>query len=182
MAASHTLRLKRSIEKNLADLNNCVLKRRAYNTFLAKRSAHSLDFFRIAMNALRQDMFVDACRVFDRHADAASFWYVQRVAPSDLARAAKAADVSLSRIELISSKLHPIRNRVLAHTDKKHVIDPAQVWKDAGLSGNEFNEIVEGGHEILRRMLVKIAGEDRPIPPYFGEDIDGIVLAYKTAR
>ncbi|MFO1305649.1 MAG: hypothetical protein U1F54_18120 [Burkholderiales bacterium] len=164
------VRLQRAIEKNLADLSNSVLKRRAYNAFLSRRTSHSLDFYRIAIHALHNDMFADASRVFDRHKDAASLWYIHRVTPEDFEAAAKAAGVSLARLGELAAKLHPIRNEVLAHTPKASVVDPTKTWERADMSGNEFIELTEGAYEVLRLLYLQLTGEDRPIPEYSGED------------
>lgn len=180
--AKFSNRLIRAVEKCLNDLSNGILKRRTYNAFLELRTGHSLDFFRIAIYALHDDLYADAHRVFDMHKDAASICYIRRTAPGPFNRAVKAAGASVSELEKIASKLVHIRNRVQFHTAKKDVEIPARVWADACLSGNEFIRLTETAHEVLRLVYFELTGEDKAVPDYFGEDIEPILRAYKEAR
>lgn len=181
MSISNT-RLRRAIEKNLADLSNCVLKRRAYNAFMALKTSHSLDFFRITSHALHNDLYADAHRVFDKHKEAASICYIKRVPPKAFSKAVIGAGVSLSELEEIAEKLVQIRDRIQFHTDKRHVVEPSNAWQAASLTGDEFIKLTESSHEILRLMYLDLTGEDRPIPEYHGEDIEPIIRAYKAAH
>lgn len=174
-------RLRRSLEKNLADLSNGILTRRAYNAFSALRSGHSLDYFRVAFHAMHDEIYACAHRVFDSHQDAASIWYIRRVEPKAFSRAAKAAQVDPAELESLATKLLPIRNRIQFHTDKRYVEKPKRVWLDAAVTGNEIIRLTEGGHEVLRGMYRDLFGEDRQVPEYHGEDIERIVHAYKAA-
>ena len=172
-------RLKRALEKNLADLSNGILKRRAYNSFMALKSAHSLDFFRVAMHALHNDLYADAHRAFDTHRDTASICYIRRVAPAAFERAVKAAGVSVPELEAIAAKLNHIRDRIQFHTDKRDVVEPSAAWKHAGLTGNEFIRLTEQSHEVLRLMYLELTGQDKRIPDYHGNDIEDILHSYK---
>ncbi|MES2366625.1 MAG: hypothetical protein V4563_12150 [Pseudomonadota bacterium] len=175
-------RLVRAVEKSLNDLSNGILKRRTYNAFLELRTGHSLDFFRIAIHALHDDLYADAHRVFDTHKDTASICYIRRVAPGPFNRAVKAAGVSVPELEQIASKLLHIRNRVQFHTAKRDVEVPAKVWEDARMSGNEFIRLTEQTHEVLRLVYLELTGENKTVPDYFGEDIEPILRAYKEAK
>jgi hypothetical protein len=172
-------RLERALEKNLADLSNGVLKRRAYNLFMSLKSGHPLDFFRIAMHALHNDLYADAHRVFDKHRDTASIYYIRRRAPAAFERAVEAAGVSVAELEAIAAKLNHIRDRIQFHTDKRAVVEPSAAWAQAGLTGNEFIKLTEQSHEVLRLMYLELTGQDRPIPDYHGEDIEDILHSYK---
>ena len=179
--AEPSRRLLRALEKNLADLSNCVLKRRAHNAFMDLHSRHSLDFFRIAMHALRDDMFADAHRVFDTHKDTASIFYIQCVVPAAFNRALEKSGINFQELQLIAAKLSKIRDRVQFHTDKKNVEMPEEVWKDADMSGNEFIRLTEQAHEILRLVNLEITQEDSRIPDYHGEDVEPILRACEAS-
>jgi len=56
------------------------------------------------MHALHSDLYADAHRVFDRNKDAASFWYIKRIAPKEMAAAAKEAEIDLVELEAIVEK------------------------------------------------------------------------------
>jgi hypothetical protein len=175
-------RLVRAVEKNLDDLSDAILQRRTYNAFLAIGSSHSLDFFRVAAHALHDGLYADAHRVFDTHKDAASVWYIRRVAPGVFNRALKVTGISISEIERIAKKLGPIRNRVQFHTAKLDVENPSRAWKEASLTGNDFIRLTEETHEVLRLMYIELTGEDKTVPEYFGKDIEPIMRAYKECH
>lgn len=49
----------------------------------------------------------------------------------------------------------------------------------SGFTGNELVWLTESAHEVLRRAFLQLAGEDLPVPEYYGDDIENIVRAYK---
>jgi hypothetical protein len=175
-------RLRKAVERNLAELSNCILKRRAYNALIAVGSAHALDFFRISGHALQNDLISHALRVFDRHKDAASFWYIRRQLETQVSKEARNASVSLENIEATAARLNHIRDKAHFHLDKAAVERPASVWDAAGISGDEFIALTEGTHEILRRLYIGLAGVDLPVPDYQGEDVGKIIRAYVSVH
>lgn len=143
------------------------------------KTAHGLDYFRICATALENDLYAGAHRAFDRHGDAASFWYIQNIEPKLFSEALSEAKVELNRIEELAGKLKPIRDRVHFHADRRDLETPTSPWEDADLSGNEFIELTENAHEILRIMKFNLRNIDSPIPDYDGDDIEKIIRAYK---
>ena len=172
-------KLRCAIEKVLLELNNCILKRRAYNKFISLKTAHGLDFFRICAYALQNDLYAGAHRAFDRHKDATSFWYIKNIAPKEFAKATSDSKIVIEDLEKLAEKLKPIRDRVHFHVDRRDLTEPTKAWEDADLTGNEFISLTENAHEILRIMYLDLTGQDRTIPGYFGEDIEKIITAYK---
>src|SRR5207249_1505996 len=69
------------LKRNLAELNNAILKRRALIGLHNAESYYALDFFRIAADALFNDMFSHAINVFDLNRRAASLWLISRAEP-----------------------------------------------------------------------------------------------------
>lgn len=172
-------KLRSAIEKVLLELNNCILKRRAYNKLISLKTSKRLDFFRICTLALQNDLYAGAHRAFDRHKDATSFWHIKNIAPKELAKAASDAGIAIENLEILAEKLKTIRDRVHFHVDRRNLTEPTKDWKDAGLTGNEFISLTENAHEILRIMYLDLTGQDSAIPDYFGEDIVKIITAYK---
>lgn len=175
-------KLRRAIERNLHGLSNCILKRRAHNKFYELGTAHGLDFFRIAIHALYNDLFADLHRSFDTHPDAASIWYVQNLDRQLFDEAAAKAGVTIKRLEELSEKTKHIRDRVHFHIDRRNLVEPVAAWRTAGLTGNDVIELSEKVHEILRVMYLKLTGEDKPVPEYYAEDVELIVRSYKEAH
>ncbi len=174
-------KLRRAIERNLASLSNCILKRRAHNKFYELGSAHGLDFFRVALHALHNDLFADLHRTFDKSGDAASLWYVKNLDLGLFNRMAKQANVSVERLEALAEKARHLRDRVHFHIDRRELLEPSAAWATAELTGNEVIELTESAHEVLRLMYLELTGEDKNIPEYHGEDIENILRSYKAA-
>ncbi len=172
-------KLRSAIEKVLLELNNCILKRRAYNKFISLKTAHGLDFFRICAYALQNDLYAGAHRAFDMHKDATSFWYLKNIAPKEFAKAVSDSKIEMKDLEKLAEKLKPIRDRVHFHADRRDLKEPTKAWNDADLTGNEFISLTENAHEILRVMYLELTGQDRAIPDYFGDDIEKIITAYR---
>jgi hypothetical protein len=172
-------KLTKAIEKVLLELNNCILERRAYNKFISLKTAHGLDFFRICAYALKNDIYAGAYRAFDRHKDAVSFWNIRNIAPEEFAKAASDSKIDIKDLEKLAEKLKPIRDRVHFHVDRRDLQGPNDAWKDADMTGNEFNCLTEKAHKILRIMYLELTGQDSTIPDYIGEDIEKRIRAYK---
>jgi len=172
-------RLENALKRSLMELNNCVLKRRALNQLLSLKSVHGLDFFRVCEAALQNDMYAGAHRALDKHRDSASFWYILNIAQKLVSDAAEKAGIQITEVERLSDKLRSIRDKVHFHVDKAVLDNPNKPWVDADMTGNEFIWLTESTHEILRRVLFSLTGEDYPIPEYHGEDIELIMRAYK---
>ncbi len=116
-------KLTRAIEKVLLELNNCILKRRAFNKFISLKTKHGLDFFLICAYALQNDLYANAHRAFDSHKDATSFWYIRNIAPKEFANAVSDSEISVEELERLAEKLKPIRDRVHFHVDRRDLTD-----------------------------------------------------------
>lgn len=173
------IRLEDALKRVLMELNNSILKRRPYNALIGLGSAHGLDFFRICSAALQNEIYAGIHRAFDKHENAVSFWYIRNIARRRLEEAARQAGISIAKIEQIADKLKPIRDQVHFHVDRRTLGDGSIPWRQAGISGDELIWLAATAHEVLRRMLLELTGEDRPIPDYHGEDIEKIMRAYK---
>jgi hypothetical protein len=161
------------------ELNNCILKRRAFNKLISLKASHGLNFFRVAAAALQNDLYAGAHRALETHQDSASFWYIRNIAPEVIDKAAAQSSISIAEIERLARKLKPIRDQVHAHVDRSAIDDPGKAWREADLTGNDFIWLTESAHEVLRRALLKLTNEDSHLPAYDGEDIELIIRAYK---
>ena len=172
-------RLRPALKRVLLELNNCVLKRRAFNSLMTLETSHGLDFFRICKAALENDLYAGAHRAFDRHEDAVSFWYIENISGKLFTEAIAEAMVDRNRIEELAEKLKNIRDRVHFHADRRDLEAPSKPWQDANMSGNEFIDLTESAHEVLRILNRKLTSVDSVIPNYNGADIEKIIRAYK---
>lgn len=172
-------RLESALRHALMELNNCILKRRAFNKLVLLKTYHSLDFFRVAAAALQNDLYADAHRALETHQDSASFWYILNIAPNLIKQAAEQSGISIEEIKRLSEKLKPIRDQVHAHVDRSALDNPDKPWKEAEITGNEFIWLTESAHEVLRKAFLKLTGKDSPVPDYYGDDIESIIRAYQ---
>ncbi len=172
-------RLENALKRVLMELNNCILKRRAFNKLLSLKFAHGLDFFRICNTALQNDLYAGAHRALDKHQDSASFWYIRNIAPKLIDDAAKRSKISIAEIERLAEKLRPIRDQVHSHIARSALDNPSKPWEEADLTGDEFIWLTESAHEVLRVALLNLTGTDSPVPEYYGDDIELIMRAYK---
>ena len=95
------------IARNLVQLGNGIIKLRVFNTFGSIQRTHGLDFFRVCMDALHDDLFACAHRVFDSHRKAASFWLIRRTLPDQFEQAVLEAGADMDAIGKIADKLKP---------------------------------------------------------------------------
>jgi len=172
-------RLEKALKKVLMELNNCTLKRRAYNKLVSLNSAQGLTFFRVCSTALLNDLYAGAHRALDKHQDSASFWYIRNIATALIDSAAKETKISIAEIERLADKLKPIRDQVHFHVGRSALDNPSKPWEEAGLTGNEFIWLTESAHEVLRVTLLNLSGRNSPITDYYGDDIELIMKAYK---
>jgi len=173
---------ERALKRNLAELTNAILKRRALIGMHQADSTHGLDFFRIAEHALYNDILAHAMRVFDRHKDSGGFWYIKKVNEGAMATALTARGVNKDRLETVVSALVHIRNKTHFHIDKGELLDPKMVWLVANLAGDEFEYALRSAFDVLSDLYQKQTGELIDLPEYDGTDIRDLLREREGRR
>lgn len=168
-----------ALERNLAETSNAILERRALIGLHSADSSHGLDFFQVAAHALYNDLIAHAARIFDRHPDAASFWYVVRCDEAGARAEAATFGVDLDELGALADKIKSVRDETLFHIDKRAVTNPKLVWSSAEISGNVLGSGLEGAFRVLAGLYFKRHGVTRTIPDYNGADAPKIMRAYK---
>lgn len=168
-----------ALERNLAETSNAILKRRALIGLHSTDSSHGLDFFRVAAHALYNDLIAHAARIFDRHPDAASFWYVVSCDETSARAQARAlVGVDLDALGVLADKLKGVRDKTLFHIDKKTVENPKLVWSSAEIKGDVLGSGLDGAFLVLAGLHLKRHG----VPDYDGSDATKIIRAYKQVH
>lgn len=180
--AEDSTKLDSALRRNLAELNNAILKRRALIGLDGVGSYHALDFFRVARHALYNDMLAHAARVFDKHREAAGFWFIEEEAGTSIGTIAADQGVSIDTMREASTKLKTIRDKTLFHIDGRAVADPREVWADAALTGRELGWLLESAHAVLASLQRQRSGVSAEIPEYDGSDVPRIIRAYKKVH
>jgi hypothetical protein len=173
-------RYELALRRNLAELSNAILKRRALVGMHDANSVHGLDFFRVASHALYNDILAHTMRAFDRSGQSAAFWYILKVDPPATALAAK--DIDLKRIEAISDRFKIIRDKTHFHIDRDSLANPSTLWSDAAITGDDLGYLLESGFHILSTLYHTRTGMRIDIPDYDGRDVIAIMKAYKKCH
>jgi hypothetical protein len=176
-------RIRAAIERTFAEVNNAILKLTAYNALAREDITYAgMSLFVIIENALFNDMVANAMRALDEHRDAASFWYICRCDEPLAERAAKVASVQLSGLRATSAKLRHVREKTHFHVDRGAVANPADVWSNAGITGNDFTTALHAVASVVSTFEVeRFGGEPLELAKYDGSDVTRIVGAFEQA-
>jgi hypothetical protein len=161
---------------NLNELRTAILERRALIGLESARSKHGLDFFRLAYNALFNDMIRRAIKVLDKNQESATFWYINRCDSKTVRSIIKAKSYDLNFLEVVANKLKLIRDKKHFHIDKNGVLDPKSVWKKADLKGKDFGRALEELFDILKCLYNIRFSKEFPLPEYSGSDATQLII------
>jgi hypothetical protein len=175
-------RFDRSLKRNLDELARCILDITAMEGLESADTYHAIDFIHLSHWALFNDCFAHAMRVFDRHPDAASFWYLRRCNQAELDKTSAAVGIELAEIEALSLSLKLIRDKTHFHIDKKSVSDPKAVWEEAGVKMKDFARILRSTFEALNLVHRSRLGGDFWLPDYDGSDAREIAKFAESLR
>ena len=174
--------LKRTLERTLDELGTAILLRRALVGMESAKSVHGIDFFRLAYNAMFNDMIARAMKTLDRHKDSVGFWYVVRSEPPVVEAFVKAKGYKLAKYEDMADRLKLVRDKTHFHIDRKGVMNPSDVWKAADIKGSALRDVVDQVWEILHHVYHLKYGVDYAIPSYDGNDIRDVIALAQEAR
>ena len=180
MTAHSTTRYEKALKRNLDELHQAILERRALIGLIHtdSESAPTFDFFSIAFIALYNDMVAHTIKVFEYSDDSASFWYIEKSNEAAINKAARSVGVKISDIRNLSAGFEHIRNKTHFHIDKDGVMNPKMVWKDAGVQGDDLGHLLESAASILIHLYEERMGKDYEVSDYDGTDVEGIIRSY----
>lgn len=157
----------------LDNLKRSIYALRACNGILRGNAEYSgPQIFPLANEALFTQSILRAAKAFDHHAQAASFFKLQNLAPDIIADAAKAHQFDLARLTAFATKLRKIRNRALAHDDLDDLRRDRDVWDEQEISTGEFIACTEFAFAALNEMLNLEFGEKIELLAYDGADAE----------
>lgn len=175
-------RYERALSRNIDELARAILERRAMAGMEAANSLHSVDFFRLAYDAMFNDMIAHAIKVLDKNTDSSTFWYLYRCKKKEVDIFAKQYEIDLHGLENLGEKLTHIRNKTHFHIDKKCVFDPNKIWKDADIKGAELAKGVDSAYAILNHLYEAQFGQHFRLPDYDGTDATKIIDCWEKFR
>ena len=147
-----------ALSRNLIELERAQLNLQAMVAMeAAKPTEMSL---KVIYYALFNDYIAHCIKVFDQHRDAASFWYLHKQNKQQIEQLADSLSIDLAGFSQMSDKLKHVRDKTHFHIDRKGVIDPKAVWRDAEINGLALAKTVRSVWSLL--MAVREAnGLDR---------------------
>lgn len=144
-------------------------------------SSHSIDFFRLAYEAMFNDMIDHAIKVLDRNPQSTSFWYIYRCEQGRIDRYIRGKGYDLNRYQNMADKIKQIRDKTHFHIDKDAVCKPDDIWNVADIKGSELKQVIEELWDILRHIFKEKLNREFPIPSYNGHDATEIIRAAQKA-
>jgi len=175
-------RYERALSRNLDELARAILERRAMVGMEAAESYHAVDFFRLAYDAMFNDMFAHAIKVLDQNSDSSTFWYLYRCKKKEVEKFASTTNIDLTNLESLGKKLTHVRNKTHFHIDRKGVFDPKKVWNEANITGIELAKGIDAAYEILDHLYKTHFGHPFRIPKYDGTDATEIIHCWEQHR
>jgi hypothetical protein len=172
--------LQSALRRNLSEVDNAIIKKRALTGMHSANSRHVLDFFVVAAHALYSDMMAHAMRALDPGAGSGSFWHLHRLEQRRMEEFAAQRDVSISMLLQHSQSLQRIRSKTNFHIDRAAVMEPSEVWKAAGLSDRQLGWALTTTHDLLADLQEQECGERPRLPDYDGSDAARIIRAFKA--
>lgn len=180
MTHDHT-RLKAAVKRTFAEANNAILKLTAYNSLCREDISYArMSFFAIVQHALYNDMVAHAIRVMDEHRDVSGFWYIHKCQSALVERTVSKAGSELATLKCTSEKLRHIREKTHFHIDRTAVQSPTEVWKSAGVTGDEFSITLRVVAQVASAVNADaLGGEPLDVTEYDGSDVHRIVAAFE---
>lgn len=175
-------RFERALIRNLDELGRAILERRAMVGMGAADSSHPVDFFRLAYDAMYNDMVAHAIKVFDRNSDSSTFWYLCRCEEKAVEQFAKEHEIPLSALNALGDKLTQVRNKTHFHIDRKGVFNPKSVWRDASITWEELAHGIDSAYAILDYLHKAKFGDLFNLPAYDGSDATEIIHCWEQHR
>lgn len=150
-----TPEMKARVDRLLADLYWLRTEAAAVRG-LANKDHVGMDFFKVVHTALVADFQHRLGRVLDRHPDSFSFWTLHRQQGADIERALAAQSVTLTSIRHLANRFKPIRDKILAHTDKPSPLDRDRLYKSANIKGVDIHKVSRRALECGLRSLSRV--------------------------
>lgn len=165
--------------RNLNEIRSAILERKALIGIASAKSKHRLDFFTLSHDALFNDVVARAIKVLDKNQDSATFWDLYNCDPKTIDSFLKDKSYDLKSLEYMADKLIHVRNKTHFHIDKKGVLNPKTIWKEANINGDDFRKALEHVFDILQYLRKTHLGKELAMPEYNGSDVTQIITVAK---
>jgi hypothetical protein len=173
-------RYEKTLTRLLNELRFAISKRNAHNKLNEASASFGWGFFGYSTLAFFNDMVSHAIKVLDEHRGSVSFWYIYKANQKVANKALQEARLEVSKLRELSTALKLIRDKTHFHIDRDRVFNPSEVWKEANISGDQFNCTIEGLWVALKYIHHNHFGEEYRQPVYEGEEIEKLINLAKS--
>lgn len=160
---------QRSVARCTDEMARAILYLRALRGLAAADSDHGVDFIRLSYWAIYDQLFSHVIKVLDRR-EHAGFWFLVRSYPKLCDTLCERASLSLTDVTTIEKKLQHIRDKTHFHLDKRGVLSPATIWKEADLTYGELEKAMDTSFRLLSLLFEELMGKAYCLPEYDGSD------------
>jgi hypothetical protein len=170
MSTHSDARFRRTVERIAKEVSWLHTYQNALDGMVGVRSI-GMDFFRVAMTAIKDAQLIRLIRVLERDSKTSSFWYLLRVDAPVVEKAAKASRLDLDALSDVAERLRGIRDNTFVHIDKDGVFDPQHFYREAKIKEREIKRLIDGLWNTMQRVHSEVLGEPLRSDEYTGEDI-----------
>ncbi len=182
MDIANKSRYTKALVRNLNEAGRAILERRAMVGLEKADTYHAMDFFRIAYDALFNDMIAHAIKLFEDSPRVASYWYIKRCKEKEIAAFVKENSVDLPTVEATRDSLKHIRDKTHFHIDRDAVKNPIKIWTAAKVTGRQLAEAIDCAWAILDHLYTLETGQKFNMPEYDGSDATRIAKCAKNNK
>lgn len=182
---NNTKHYEEAIWRNLEELNNAILERRALKGLYNANAVDGLNFFRLAEYALYNDIILYIIRVFEcstTRRNVGSFWYIVKVNKAEAEAAAKECSVSLDEIAMFFKDFKNTRDKTHVHIDLGTLMNPHEAWMPIYITHDNVRYLLENTFNVLSFLYHKVTGVKIDLPDYDGSDVVEIIRSYKKCH
>jgi hypothetical protein len=171
---------QRSVARCTDEMARAILYFRALRGLAAADSDHGIDFIRLSYWAIYDQLFSHVIKVLDRR-EQAGFWFLVQSYPDLCDKLCESANLSLTDVTAIEKKLQHIRDKTHFHLDKRGVLSPATIWKEADLAYGALENAMDTSFELLSLLFKELTGKAYHLPEYDGSDAT-VLAKFTCAR
>jgi len=159
----------KAVARCTSEIERASLYSKAIAGIAVAETDHAIDFIRLAYIAMYDQMITHAIKVLDRR-EKAGLYALMKLYPKFVVGTCSAYDIELDSVSSIVEGLQHIRDKTHMHLDKKGVLNPEQVWSDAGITRDQFDAAISTSFQLLCHLHEHITSKVYVVSEYDGTD------------
>jgi hypothetical protein len=156
LSNQHTARFNTALQRLTDEAHTLRCDYAALDSWRARRREyHRSRLVTLMSNALKSDLMIRLCRVFEKSKNVASFWYLHRCEPDRVAR-------DLDKLRYFSDRVKLVRDKAFVHIDKTGVFDPESYYREAAITYDEIRDVIEDLWRTIGRLQAETFTNPNP--------------------